>query len=67
MNATITQSLETGVRSTKPTLLLDIDAFKLGDFDISPDSLTPPLEALRGYKNLIFFGSLTDNFARTFE
>lgn len=67
LHATVTQSLEPGVLSANPTLLLDIDAFKLGDFEVASAALIPHLEALRVYKNQIFFGSLTDDFAKTFE
>lgn len=67
LHAIVTQSIETGVRSTRPTLLLDIDAFKLEDVGISLGEVSPHLEALRDYKNKIFFGSLTDSFAKNFE
>ncbi len=67
LQAIVTQSIEPGVRSKRPTLLLDIDAFKTGNVGISAESIAPHLEALREYKNMIFFGSLTESFARSFE
>ena len=67
LHAIVTQSIETGVRSTSPTLLLDIDSFKMGDFGVAAENISPHLEALRGYKNDLFFGSLTDSFVASFE
>lgn len=67
LKANVTQSLEVAVRSNTPTLLLDIDAFKTGNFETTSGALTPVLNDLRDYKNQIFFGSLTEDFVRTFE
>ena len=68
LHAIVTQSLEVGVRGPRQTLLLDIDAFRLADdFPISRSELEPLFSDLREYKNLIFFGSLTDSFAKEFE
>jgi len=67
VHAIVSQSIETGVRSTKQTLLLDIDAFKVGNVGIDPESISPQLATLRDYKNSLFFGSLTESFAAEFE
>jgi uncharacterized protein (TIGR04255 family) len=67
LSAVVAQALEIGVQSESKTLLLDIDAYKLGDFPNDANSLAPLFAELRQYKNQIFFGSLRDEFASTFE
>jgi uncharacterized protein (TIGR04255 family) len=48
-------------------MLLDIDAFKTGDFTPGETNFKDILDDLHAYKNGIFFGSLTDPFVETFE
>ncbi len=48
-------------------LLLDIDAYKTGDLATGEKGFDAILSDLHSYKNEIFFGSLTDAFAETFE
>ena len=67
LQSIVTQSIEAGVRTSRPTLLLDIDAFMAGDVGIAAESISPHLESLRHYKNALFFGSLTDSFVDSFE
>ena len=67
LDANIAQAME---RSTKPdfvTIILDIDAYKLGEFDVQTDQIWTILDQLRDLKNTIFFGSITENTARLFE
>ncbi len=42
------------------TLLIDVDAFKLSDFNMNHDEIWNCIESLRALKNKIFFGCLTD-------
>lgn len=67
MSANFTQALEVGVQTQLPTLLLDIDAYRLGQFPPQREVLERHLVDLRSYKNAIFFGSLTEDFIRSFE
>jgi len=67
LNANFTQALEVGVQTQLPTLLLDIDAYRLGQFPPQRGVLERHLGELRSYKNAIFFGSLTEDFIRSFE
>lgn len=67
IHANVTQALEVGVQSTALTLLLDIDAFKAGHLSTERSVLEPLFIELRAYKNRIFFGSLTEEYVRTFE
>lgn len=66
LTANVTQVLEVDVETAMPTLVLDIDVFRTGDFAVTQDALQPILEALRLYKNEIFFGSLTEQFAEAY-
>jgi uncharacterized protein (TIGR04255 family) len=67
LSANFTQALEVGVQTQSPTLLLDIDTYRLGQFPPQREVLERHLGELRSYKNAIFFGSLTDDFIRRFE
>lgn len=64
----IVQALE---KSTKPdkhiTVVLDIDSFKKGDFNVSNDEMWDIFENLHNTKNQIFFNSITDETVRLFE
>jgi uncharacterized protein (TIGR04255 family) len=48
-------------------IVVDIDAFQVGDFAVSSRELRPILDALRDLKNAVFFGSITEEAARGFE
>lgn len=67
LSANFTQALEVGIQTQLPTLLLDIDAYRLGEFPPQREVLEKHLGELRSYKNAIFFGSLTEDFIRSFE
>jgi len=67
MKANVTQVLEIGVKTPAPSLLLDIDVYRVGDLDVSTTSMKENLGELREYKNEIFFGSLTERFVEAFE
>jgi len=64
----IVQALE---KSTKPdkhiTIVLDIDSFKTGDFNVNNGEMWEIFAHLRNTKNQIFFSSITDETARLFE
>jgi len=65
--ANFTQALVVSIQTQLPTLLLDIDAYRLGQFPPQREVLERHLGELRSYKNAIFFGSLTEDFIRSFE
>lgn len=67
LSANFTQALEVGIQTQFPTLLLDIDAYRLGNLPPQREVLERHLGELRSYKNAIFFGSLTEDFIRSFE
>jgi uncharacterized protein (TIGR04255 family) len=56
----ITQNLETTGRGAAAPVILDIDAFRTGEFGISASDLRPILDSLRAVKNKVFFSLLTD-------
>lgn len=67
LDANITQAME---RSTKPdfvTIIIDIDAYKSGEFDVQTEEIWAVLNQLRRLKNDIFFGSITEETARLYE
>jgi uncharacterized protein (TIGR04255 family) len=43
-----------------PTVIIDVDVFRAGDFGVNPESLRSTLEALRILKNRTFFSLLTE-------
>ncbi len=65
--ANITQALEQGLDPSSVTVILDIDAYKVGEFDPHGAEISEVLAALRVFKNRIFFGSLTDVALREYE
>ncbi len=64
----IVQALE---KSTKPdkhiTVVLDIDSFRTGDFDVSNGEIWETFANLHNIKNQMFFYSITEETARLFE
>ena len=65
--ANVTQALEQGLDPKSVTIILDIDAYKTGEFDPHGAEVAEVLEALHGFKNRIFFGSLTEAALRLYE
>lgn len=65
--AHIAQALEANVSGQQPAVILDIDAFKEGEFAIADPAIEETFNRLRDFKNLIFFNSLTEEAVRQFE
>lgn len=65
--AHITQALQGGPAQDTVPVILDLDAFQTGPFEPQADSLLPRFEALREFKNRLFFGSLTEEAISLFE
>ena len=66
--AIVTQASEPSLEAASQTILFDVDVFS--ERELSPDDdarLTSTLEQLRGLKNRIFFGALTEGAVRLFE
>jgi uncharacterized protein (TIGR04255 family) len=59
-SAIITQRLAPTQDRPTPTVMLDIDVFRAGEFQSRPDELRQLLNSLRVLRNQIFFGLLTD-------
>jgi uncharacterized protein (TIGR04255 family) len=66
LNATIIQASEPVNELDKSILILDIDAYKSGEFNID-GSLFSILEELRNMKNDIFFKSITEKTVELFK
>jgi uncharacterized protein (TIGR04255 family) len=62
-----TQALAPGMPPDRVNVVIDIDAFQMGDFGVSPAALRPTLDELRELKNAVFFGSITEQAAEGFE
>jgi uncharacterized protein (TIGR04255 family) len=68
VSATVRQSLEIDLQSRVPTLLLDIDSFRADELDVGDDdSIRGTFRLLHDYKNLFFFGSLTERTLELFK
>ena len=63
----IMQALEMSTESDNATVILDVDVFKLHDFELDDPDLWPTFEQFRDEKNRIFFESITEDTARLFE
>lgn len=64
--AVLTQVLE-GATEEKAPVVLDIDAFKDLDLAAASEDVWETLEALREFKNQLFFESITEKTAELFE
>jgi uncharacterized protein (TIGR04255 family) len=67
LSATIRQQFQPEPKEGAFSLLLDIDAHINGSFDPLSDELERNFTALRGFKNAIFFNSLTERAIKDFE
>jgi len=65
--ANVTQAMEGGLDPNSVTVILDIDVYKVGEFDPQGVEVCQVLEALHTFKNRIFFGSLTELALRDYE
>ena len=65
--AHVAQALEASGQHQQPTIILDIDAFKGGQFTPEDPIIEDTFGELREFKNLIFFNYLTDEALRRFE
>lgn len=65
--AVITQGLETIVKPDSVPIILDIDAFKVAEFDLQSTEAWDILEQLRVFKNKIFFESITEKTVGLFQ
>jgi uncharacterized protein (TIGR04255 family) len=64
----IVQALEKSIKPDKHiTVVLDIDSYKTGDFNVNNDKMWDIFANLHNIKNQIFFNSITDKTARLFE
>lgn len=67
VSAHISQALEIDAQTQRPSVILDIDAFKEGDFASDDPAIQNTFETLHSLKNNIFFNSLTEECLRQFE
>jgi uncharacterized protein (TIGR04255 family) len=67
LQAAVTQAIEPSPRSDSRVVLLDIDAFSLGEYSPTGSELEVVLDEVRRFKNEIFFGSLTETTVGMFE
>jgi uncharacterized protein (TIGR04255 family) len=68
VSTNIVQALEKSIKPDKHiTVVLDIDSFKTGDFNVSNGEMWDIFTNLHNLKNQVFFNSITDETARLFE
>lgn len=67
LDANITQAMERSIKPDFINIIIDIDAYKSGGFDIQTEEIWEILNQLRHLKNTIFFGSITEKTAKLFE
>lgn len=67
ISANITQALERSVKSDHTAIILDIDVYKISEFDSNNDDIWPIFAKFHDIKNQIFFNSITEETARLFE
>jgi uncharacterized protein (TIGR04255 family) len=65
--AHVSQALEQGAPEAGSSLILDIDAYRMRDIEVHSEQIAATFEALRDFKNRIFFESLTEQTLREFE
>lgn len=66
--ASIAQALEAYAHGQQSAVILDIDAFKQGEFGVEDHAGVEEIfNRLRALKNVVFFNSLTDEALRQFE
>jgi len=62
------QAMEAGLADSRhATMILDIDSYKVQEYEPQATQLTEEFERLRRMKNLIFFSSITEKTVRLFE
>jgi uncharacterized protein (TIGR04255 family) len=65
--AHVTQALQPTSDAQRLTVILDIDAYKEGEFSVEDPAIERTFSQLRAFKNLIFFNSVTEETLRQFE
>jgi uncharacterized protein (TIGR04255 family) len=65
--ANVIQALQESKPGSELAVILDIDAYKEGEFSADDPNINQTFEQLRAFKNLIFFNHLTENTLRGFE
>ncbi len=65
--AIITQSFDGVDQEGKGVILLDIDVFKEGSFEVDSDEAWDVLESFHDYKNQIFFASVTEHTVEKYK
>jgi uncharacterized protein (TIGR04255 family) len=67
LSAVVNQRVEIGSEPESKAWILDIDAYSIDAVSSDTSDVEDRLNALRSYKNQIFFGSLTDRLIRNLE
>jgi uncharacterized protein (TIGR04255 family) len=66
-DAAITQALEKPTDPNSVTIILDIDVYRVRQYEIDDEAIKLEFEELRKLKNIIFFSSITEKTAGLFE
>ncbi len=66
-HVSIVQAYQAPPAAAPSSILLDIDVFRTDEVDLAVGNLKPMFEQLRTYKNLAFFGGLTEETVRRLE
>jgi len=67
ISSNIIQALEKSTKPNNITIILDIDTYKIGEFDINNGKIWSIFEKLHDIKNQFFFASITEKTMRLFE
>ena len=65
LHALVTQRFKSVERPVK--VLLDIDAYRVGQFSVDADTIEPVFAQLHDFKNSIFFSYITERTVRLYE
>jgi uncharacterized protein (TIGR04255 family) len=65
--ANVTETLERSPDAADAVVILDIDVYTVRGLELGSDPLRVILQELRTIKNNIFFGSITEELAKTYE
>ncbi|MFB3906219.1 MAG: TIGR04255 family protein [Acidobacteriota bacterium] len=66
-SAIMTQALERSLAAGSVSIILDIDVYRLNDFEIDSTELREAFDRLHGFKNEFFFAGITERTAGLFE
>jgi uncharacterized protein (TIGR04255 family) len=67
IRANVTQALEKSLEANYVTIILDIDVYKVENYDVDDERIWLIFNRLRELKNLIFFSSITEKAVERYQ